>query len=220
MFNFLVKTALMFIKIIGTLILGFFLLIFSLKGVEIIMAKTYTLPALTKQKLEVYNECISFLKGYPQYSQIKIVGGGGVEVNEEGYYILDSPYGREKVKGYFSDEEIVKIEKIASLLKKVSCFSTAKDNDMILFRIRQRFIRPSAPGVLYSLSGRDPNNIDAQALNYNKPFIKIAGNWYASRGLYVSWNRKTNERGIDPLPPTLFDHSLDKSALEGDIPYR
>lgn len=186
----------------------------------------YTPPALTPENLVVYSECIEFAKVQDEHRnlmltrRIKVLIGCGFREDRgvEKLVADDVFYGGEGLRKLFSEDEIVEIEKLAKQLHSVDSEAFQIDNDMLLFYTASSYILPSLipppqrisilptrAGVLYSLNGRNPNEVDSEAVNANKPFIKIQGNWYMSRHLILASSREDIHISI---PKSLFDYSL------------
>lgn len=207
------------------------LIFFSAIFVPYLIYKTlpyiYTPPALTQENLVVYNECIEFAKVQDEHRnfmltrRVKVLIGCGFQKDRglEKLVADDIFAGSERLRKLFSEDEIVEIEKLAKQLHSVDSVAFQIDNDMLLFYTFDNDILPSISpppaqrisilstraGVLYSLNGRNPNEVDSEAINANKPFIKIQGNWYMSRNLILSGSRET---GHVSIPKSLFDYSL------------
>ena len=124
-----------------------------------------------------------------------------------------------RVKEAFSEAERMKMEELGGGLSRIRCHKFQRDNDMVLFYrmklpwlpcllldpLDSHSIRPIPPGVLYSLSGKNPNEISSDVLNSGKPFIQIAPNWYMSRYLSLRSMRLDKRHYV---PKSLFDRSL------------
>jgi hypothetical protein len=175
----------------------------------------HTAQALTDKKLSIYNECIELFSSYPQYNEIAIITHNHVKIDGNDFSMLDDMYFANKFKNRYPEiygKEICKIKSLSKKLEEVGCFKAEKTHNIVLFYSIKRFLRFPSFGVIYSLNGGDPNLIDSKLLNKNKPFLRISGNWYASRNLYISWNRKSNEHELRALPNSLIDHSLVPAA--------
>ena len=206
------------------------LIFFSAIFVPFLIYKTlpyiYTPPALTPENLVVYNECIEFAKVQDEHRsfmltrRVKVLIGCSFRKDDslEELVCDDVFSGSEQLRKLFSEDEIVEIEKLAKQLHSVDSEAFQIDNDMLLFYTASSYILPSLipppqrisilpmrAGVLYSLNGRNPNEVDSEAVNANKPFIKIQGNWYMSRHLILASSREDIHISI---PKSLFDYSL------------
>ena len=207
------------------------LIFFSVISVTFLIYDTlpyiYTPPALTPENLVVYNECIEFAKVQDEHRnfmltrRVKVLIGCGFQKDHglEKLVCDDVFSGSEGLRKLFSEDEIVEIEKLAKQLHSVDSVAFQIDNDMLLFYTANNSILPSISpppaqrisilptraGVLYSLNGRNPNAVDSETLNANKPFIQIQGNWYMSGNLTLSGTRET---GHVSVPKSLFDYSL------------
>jgi len=197
-----------------------------------ILPYIYTPPALTPENFVVYNECIEFAKAQDEHRnfmltrRVKVLIGCGFR-EDHGVEKLEADdvfYDRKGLRKLFSEDEIIEIEKIAKQLHSVDSVAFQIDNDMLLFYkfdnnilpsitpppAQRISILPTRPGVLYSLNGSNPNEVDSEAVNANKPFIKIHGNWYMSRHLILAGTREDTHISI---PKSLFDYSLRTESL-------
>lgn len=212
------------------------LILFSVISVPILLYHTlpyiYTPPALTPENLAVYNECIEFAKARDEHTnfmltrRVKVLIGCSFRKDDglEELVCADEFAGSEQLRKLFSEDEIVGIEKLAKQLHSVDSVAFQIDNDMLLFYksfndilpfpspppAQKLSILPTSAGVLYSLNGRNPNEVDSEAVNANKPFIKIQGNWYMSRHLILASSREDVHISI---PKSLFDYSLRTECL-------
>jgi hypothetical protein len=144
----------------------------------------YTPPALTAQNIPVYKECIEYISEQNDCKELRhipYIFGLGV--------LIESP----------SEKNM-----LAKSLYSVRCVRARREKDMILFYKDWNLIVPTGPGVLYSMTGENPNEIDSKVLNETKPFIKLGGNWYISYKLMLRGPR-TNIPIT--LPKSLIDHS-------------
>jgi hypothetical protein len=182
----------------------------------------YTPPALTPENLPVYNRCIEFMKDHDDYKELGLDCYGSVSVSvEDGCSntgkLADEMFAakdlgiRERMD-LFSKDAIVEMDRIQEGMRSIDCRWAKRENDIVLFvKLKSNFIFPNRPGVLYSLEGRNPNETDNPILNTNKPFIKIADNWYMSRHLVMSTRRGQSDR---PIPKSLIDCSLQAKLNE------
>lgn len=165
----------------------------------------YTPPAVKPNNIAIYKECAQFVKNHDEYKNLRLQIG----------LLFD---GRKRIE---AQDEAIEINDLCHRLYEVGCTKLQRDNDMVLFYRMMNVplpgfspgfpsILPVGPGVLYSLTGQNPNEIDSQVLNANKPFIKIAGNWYMSRNLMLGGPRSDIHASI---PKSLIDHSLKTTGL-------
>ncbi len=184
--------------------------------IDSVMKHVYSSNTLTSNKIVIYNECIGLFNSYPQYKDIVLFAHNHVKINGEDFSMLENMYFANKLKErypVFYEKEKYKIAELGKKLQLISCFKAEKSGDFVLFYSIKKFLRFPSPGAVFSLKGKDPNLVDNELLNKNKPFLRIFNDWYASRNLYVSWNRKSNERGLKPLPKPLIDSSLKYSPV-------
>jgi hypothetical protein len=189
----------------------------------------YTPPAITPENLAVFNKCIKFVGNHDKYKNLSLARWGWVSTTGDHFYLLRSSSPYEKTKEFFSEDEVIEMEKLAKQLHSIKCHKFRRDHDIVLFyktltpvppapgTIKElyayllfagstiiRFL-PDAPGVAYSLNGSNPNEMDSAVLNAAKPFTRITGNWYTSRRLALAGIR--SERPVC-IPKSLIDHSL------------
>lgn len=181
----------------------------------------YTPPALTPKNLPVYNECIKFVRKNDDYKNLRLLRRGWVCLNDNFYGTTDI-----SLKEIFPEDEITEIKTLVRKLRSVKCDQFQRHDDMLLFyKAANAFLPvypeevfslfPVSPGVLYSLTGENPNEVDSEVLNAAKPFTKIAGNWYISRHLLLVGLRSD---GPVSIPESLIDHSLRTEGLIlGDV---
>ncbi len=167
----------------------------------------YTPPALAAENMAVYSEGIEFIRDHDECKKLKLDWRGCVGVPLKGESVMLSSY---------------ETERLYSKLRGIRCFRLERDSDMVLFYKEANSILPfcspdvidflpERSGVLYSLNGENPNEIDSEVLNKHKPFVRIEGNWYMSRNLMLGGLR------IDmPVtnPESMIDHSLRIDGLD------
>ena len=170
----------------------------------------YTPPALDSENLGVYNKCITFLKNHEDYKNIAVLRRGMVIVNPDTYDVATYP------AEFFPAHNVAEMKSLLQKLRRIFCQRFQRTGDMILFyRSPVPFtplypeeifsLYPRGPGVLYSLSGENPNEVDNDVLNVAKPFVKIYGNWYMSRKLELAGPRGDIH---GTTPEGWIDHSL------------
>ena len=205
---FLTATALFFCKTWPgrILVFLFFLLLIIFLPMEIVSGRSlilsciYAPPAINSENLIIFNDCVKFAKKYDEFENL-VLWNGIISVGD-GYH---PPEHLIKEKPFFSANEVAEIQRLAKTLSGLRYSKLQRDNNIVLFHKRINRILPTSPTVVYSLDGRNPDQIDSKALNVAKPFTKITGNWYTSRKLMF--------RGLRPSIPTstpkaLFDRSL------------
>ncbi len=129
---------------------------------------------------------------------------------EKNSYTLDNPISMNKLKKLFTNEDIDKMRELSKMFHRINCNAALRENDMVLFFKNIIPILPKSFGTLYSLRGRNPNEIDNSVLNENKPFVRIHGNWYMSKNLV------REVRFIVPVSvpkKSLIDHSLKTKGI-------
>jgi hypothetical protein len=183
----------------------------------------YTPSALTPENLTVYNTCIQFAKNHDGDKTLTFGRGAGAVINGHFYILRESNPLRLRVREVLTEQEIAEILNLCHQLFEIRCVLFKRDNDTLLFYkwkisglpvdpLELTYVIPIGPGVLYSLNGENPNEIESKILNEAKPFIKIAGNWYTSRRLMLAGPRSDIQASI---PKSLIDHSL---RIEGINP--
>lgn len=187
--------------IAGIILLFFGFVFFHLGGhnlVMLLLEHIYTPPALSREKMVAYTGFVKVVEAYPEYRRVRLD-----IYNRRSVEFYDS-YAEKKdpSKGVIEDD----LFSISRDFKRVGCFYAEKYNWYVVFFPRRNYIMPTSPGVLYSLDGRNPNEVDDEFLNSNKPFILIKDRWYMSRQLVMSPFRKIDDKW--PLPESLIDHSL------------
>ncbi|MHC4337587.1 MAG: hypothetical protein ACYSTG_06515 [Planctomycetota bacterium] len=180
-------------------------------GVSLVwlLPRIYTPPALTHENIVVYNECIEFAKNHDEYKDLVLRRG----------FLFDGDENISVESAFLKGEA----EELQRKLFSVRCARFQRNNDMLLFyniansvsmlsRSWPRFL-PARPGVLYSLNGQNPSEIDSEVLNKAKPLVKIGGDWYMSRKLMMTGPRLSVQTSI---PESLIDHSLRATELDLD----
>ena len=172
----------------------------------------YTPPALTTENMVVYNKYVKFVKKYDEYieaglSKRKDASNWGLI-----YGLSNILYG-EGENNYFSEHEIIEMGKLHKQLYSIKCQQIKRSNDLLMFYKNANYILPVSPGVVYSLSGKNPNEVDSEVLIAAEPFTKIAGNWYMSRELMLRGPRTDLQVSI---PKSLIDYSLRTEGLNLD----
>jgi hypothetical protein len=190
-------------------IFGFFLI--NLRTYVIVASPYAYMPsALTNENLSVYRECIKYVKNHEELKYIE-------------YYMgLVKPSEPKANKSIMETTRQISNEPetvtIIRQLKQIMCPRfERRDSTIIFYKGSNPFIPktteelwhiwPSGHGVAYSLNGQNPNQSDDPILEKYKPFIRIHGNWYLSRGLLMTGNGRTYH-SIPAISETLFDRSL------------
>ena len=204
--------------LIGLLqILAMAIVIFAPVTLESALPFIYTPPAITQESLKVCKECIKFIKSQPEHGDMSLTSTTLPLV-----YFGGNSYSLRhvRVKEAFSKDDKMKMEELSRQLGRIRYHKFQRENDMVLFYrmalyspplLDNRSFLPIAPGVLYSLSGKNPNEISSEVLNASKPFIPIAGNWYMSRRLNLKGMRLDT---LYSVPKSLIDRSLQIDDIE------
>ncbi|MBA7625939.1 hypothetical protein ES703_33373 [subsurface metagenome] len=168
----------------------------------------YTPPAITPNNIAVYKECIQFVRNHDSYKNLRLLRG----------LLFD---GRKRIE---TQDGAIEIKVLCHRLYGIRCIKLQRDSNMVLFYKMANSVfpgfppsflsvMPESPGVLYSLKGKDPNEIDSEVLNAVKPFTRIYGNWYMSRRLMLA-----GPRADIPVSSSksLIDNSLRIDAVNPD----
>jgi hypothetical protein len=196
----------------------------------IILPYIYCPPALTPERLAVFNECIAFARTRNEEITISLSTGLWVTVDGKRYkldgkhYKLSKgiPSERKRAEKALTPEEINQMENLYHKLRGIRFPLFKRHGDLLLFynltnclgpiHPRWRYVLPVSPGVLFSLNGENPNEINDEFIDSLKPFFKIKGNWYMSRHLMRSPPRYSSAS----IPKALFDHSLRVEGINLD----
>ena len=186
----------------GIILLLIGLLLFHLIGHHVIrraLGYVYTPPALSSEKIIVYNKFVKCVQAYPEYRrvQLNMFGGRRAELYDP------SSINEVSSKGVIDDD----LFSISSDFKRVGCLLAVKDDWYIVFMPQPNYILPTNPGVLYSLEGKSPNDVDDEFINSKKPFFQIKDSWFTSRALAVNPLPMSNSEWRLPKR-SIFDHSL------------
>jgi hypothetical protein len=193
------RPGVIFLLLIGALLFHVVGRLFIQKGFEHI----YTPPALTQEKVIVYSRFVRFIEAHPEYSRIHLTMRAHRLAWDYPWAIIHDSKRRQI---NFSRDEEDELNKISQGFMGVGCMRAEKYMSYVLFISKRNYIMPTRPGVLYSLDGSNPNSIDDEILNVNKPFVPIKEKWYMSRLLVTSLFRKIDAKV--PLPKSYIDHSL------------
>lgn len=180
---------------IGLLLLA--CLLFHLIGhhkVRRVLGHVYTPEALSREKVVVYTRFVRLVEAHPEYGRVHLDMWRGRWAR-----MLDSATGQ---AGFSADEdgELIRISRI---FRRVGCVRAEKYGSYVVFMPKPNYILPTSPGVLYSLDGRNPNEVDDEFLNSKKPFMLIKDRWYTSRWL-----------AICPYPRIAGEWRLPKSFID------
>lgn len=205
-------------KFFAVILILFLIAVLTIGGKRLLtntLPYIYTPPALTQSNLAVYNKCIEFAKNHNEYKDLMLARGGIVSIDGASY-VLPKPFNIGHAEKVFSRDDVTELTKLCSQLLKVGCAKFQRDDDMLLFYKMAEPISPMSfsgifavlpvgPGVLYSLNGRNPNEVDSEILEASKAFVKINNNWYVSRRLMLSGPRSEFRASA---PRSLIDRSL------------
>jgi hypothetical protein len=180
-----------------------------------ILPYIYCPPALTPDKLPVFNECIAFAQTRNEDKTLGLGIGLWVTVDGNPYKLSKgNSFERNRAEKALTQGEISQMEDLCRKLYGVKCALFRRHGDLLLFYNMTNCVAPMfapgwsffpvSPGVLYSLSGENPNKVNDEFIDSLKPFFKIKGNWYMSRCLVKSPPRYSS----GSIPKALFDHSL------------
>lgn len=136
----------------------------------------YTPPALSPEKAAVYADFIRLVKAHPEYRRFHLDQSGPSKI-----VISEMLRGN---KG-FSAYEVDELERISREFKRINCLSADKYGSYVVFMPGPNYILPTSPGLLYSLDGWNPNDVDDPFFNSRKPFIMIKDRWYTSKRLAI-----------------------------------
>lgn len=174
----------------------------------------YTPPALTSNSLPVYKQCIKFVKDHDKYDNIMLYASGWLSPKFRIGFFLPPFFDRKELRENFSEDEIDEMKELWRHISKgfthTKCEEIRRDKDILLFYKNGNSILPVSPGVVYSLSGQNPNEVDSELLDASKPFIKIKGNWYMSRRLSLRGPRRN---ALYFIPKSLFDYSMQINGI-------
>lgn len=152
----------------------------------------YIPRALNSYNLKTYNECIKFAKENDEYKNLSLQRG----------LVLN---GQDIINN--------KVDVLFKQLYSIKCLQVTRDNDVLLFYKNANYILPVPPGVVYSLSGNNPNGVDSKFLDRAKPFVRIAGNWYLSKSLTLGGTRTATRIS---LPKSIIDLSLRIDGIDAN----
>ena len=208
-----------------SLLIIFVLIMVALIGSRIVIVESlpylYTSPAITKENLPAYNKFIRFAKNCNSDRTLVVGKGCRVVVNGTFYMLVkNNSFEWERARKELSEEVVNELKVLCEQLHCVRCAMVKRVNDMLLFFNVSNVSLPgfssflpvsTNPGVLYSLNGEEPNEINDEVLNAFKPFVRITGNWYMSRKLMLAGPRANIPASI---PKSLIDHSLKVDGID------
>ena len=204
-------------------------LIVLIFGLFLINARTYTIiaspyiympPAINNENLKVDKECVEYVKNHEDLKYY-IFTTGRLDVREK----PSEPNAQESLwKTLVQISREPETEVIRKQCIQIMCpWFERRDNIVIFYKGNNPFIPetakeiwhiwPSGHGIAYSLNGQDPNQSDDPILVKYKPFVRIHGNWYLSRGLLTVGNGR-NYTSISPISWTLIDRSLSLDGID------
>jgi len=199
-----------------------FLIIFIL-GFFLINARTYVIwalpyiympTALTNENVNVYKECIKYVKGHDELKDLVFYMQGVVSVRK----VPSEAAVNSSLKTLIQIENEPETTNISKKMVAIMCPRFERCNDVIIFYKGTNpflpmtakeiwHVWPSGHGVAYSLNGQDPNQSDDPILVKYRPYFRIHGNWYFSRGLLMTGNGR-QYRLMGAISKTLIDRSL------------
>jgi len=201
--------------------------------------RLYTPPALTSENFPVYSKFVDFAKKYTDVNEfacivmISVCGDANTVCLKARIYtdniceILADWHVPVKVKldaidkandiadKFLATQNDLKYtaKDMAHQLLDIDCVRFYKTHDIVMFyKAYEPFFHKMRPGVVYSLSGRNPSEIQSNILNQYKPFLKIEGNWYASRRLMLD-DPRFRLRHVS-LPKSLIDCSASLQEID------
>jgi len=209
-------TASLLRKICSTIIIAFMIAVFLFFApfmLRSISSFLYTAPAITPERFKIFTSCVEFLKKHDEYGNFTLYREQGLNfasVNTDTYWALDESRFDRKKPPPFTSDHITEMKFLLQQLSAVDCAKIQRSDNVILFYTATNglIVRP---GVLYSIQGNNPNQINNSPVNENKPFIKIYENWYLSKHLILKQNRWAIN---PPVPESLIDHSLKIDNLD------
>lgn len=214
---------------IGKLFLVFLifllLVVFFLHGRYFVISVApyiYTPSAITRENLSAYKECIKFVKDHDTFKAIGLKRQGFLSIDGTNFITETLPNYKDIIGAAFSGNEIIRSKNLAKQLARISSPKFRRCDDTVVFyKSANSFlpmagrdlchIFPAGQGVVYSLAGENPNEIDNEILNAAKPFIQISGNWYMSRNLILAGPRSDIPTST---PKSLIDHSLKIDGID------
>jgi hypothetical protein len=196
--------------VIALFLLALFVHLLGRHIIRLELQRLYTPPALTAREASTYARFIRLAQAHPEYERIFLNDVGTLEFKQSGS--TEAPHS----KGSFSGAEVCELVKLARDLRWANCVWAEKNGTCVTFVHRTTYILPMRPGVLYSLDGRNPNELPDGLIEKNRPYTLIGGNWYTSKGLVIS---PTMPGHAWRLPErSLIDHSSQgKNAVASEI---
>ncbi|TKJ36021.1 MAG: hypothetical protein CEE38_13530 [Planctomycetes bacterium B3_Pla] len=171
----------------------------------------YTLRAITAGNYKFYKSCVEFATSHSEQEDITVSWFGHYRKGRAIFPGADS--NEVNVREHFSEDEISEMLLLSKQMKKFGCIRFRRSGDIVLFYRHRNRILPTRPGVVFSINGRNPNDVDSGIVNEHKPFLKINNEWYVSRQLVYGGLRGDIKMS---LPKSLIDHSL-RTITKGDI---
>lgn len=169
-------------------------------------------PVINQENLPVYKECILYSKKHDEDKTMMLNNGYRVIIGGKFYMLVEgNRVERDRTKKDLTEVRVAELKKLCKKLYGVKCVRFARYNEFLVFYKVAYTSKVSGPGIVYSLNGLNPNEVDYKILNECKPFVNIAGNWYTSPNLMVTGPRCDK---LCPLSDTLFENSL---KIDDDI---
>ena len=170
-------------------------------------AHIYMPPALTQEKAIVFDRFITLVKTIP---------AGRIHLDMFGGRWMEKYDLVEERENHLISEMDYKLLNISQDFKRVGCLRAERYDTYVVFIYKSNYVFPTSPGVLYSLDGRNPNDINDGFLDKRKPFKLIKNQWYTSRLLAVVPFGRIDSPWLLPKS-SLIDHSLkDPGGLAGE----
>lgn len=192
--------------------LGCIILLLPLISIGI-LPYLYTPPALSEQKIQVYEKVVTFVKKHKIGEKNIVLSYPVIEWNGYSYYVFMDKEVK-KLQPLFSLNDIQQIKALTPILSDVYCDHVEIESNMIMFYSRWRFILPPPAGVLYSLKGTNPNVVGGPIVAKMRPYYRITGKWYASRKLIYRFRRGFHFGSVEPIPKSLVDLTLSTHWLD------
>ena len=163
--------------IILLLLCGLFFHLMGHHIVRLALGLVYTPPALSREKVVVYTRFVRLVEAHPEYRRVHLDMWGG---------LWERIHDSVTEQAGFSMDEDDELTRISQGFRQVNCVFAEMRDSYVVFMHMPNYILPTSPGVLYSLDGRNPNEVDDDFLNSKKPFFPIKDRWYTSLWLAVN----------------------------------
>lgn len=149
----------------------------------------YSPPVLTKKSIKTYNEALSFLYERNNLTTFKINMRDWIP---------------QEVRKVMTDADLIQSMTIRDKLIKVACYQFEKNDSLVLFYKHGNRVFPPGTGVVYSINGNNPNDVNEPHINKIKPFEHLTGNWYLSQNMTFVGPRIDN---LTKTPKAFIDRS-------------